>query len=405
MVAHSELCVGEKDFTSKANPEMALALDTKLQEWRGRVQASPVNAYWRWWLGELRDLMPESWRARLQHALRRVTVEVGEKDVRIGIEENSEVRRLETFSLDQDADLQKQQLRELLADNELLEAPRVLYLDGAGVLRKEVRLPIAAETNLQQVLRFEMDRQTPFKADDVYFDWNVLGHDKEEGQVRIDLAVVPRSEIDTTTEMLTARGLGVSSVDVMDGDQPLGLNLLPPDRRVKVVNQKVRFNQIMSIVLVALIAVFMGVSLYLRSHQVAEYQAAIEEVRTEALRVQRIRDQISDTMESAGFLAERRSTTPMAVDVLADVTSTLPDDTYLDRLVVGQDTVQMQGKSQNAQQLIGLVNASPLLDEAGFRGSTRVDARTGLEIFEINANVVAVDAQETVSEPEAPEEG
>ncbi|HKJ18045.1 MAG TPA: PilN domain-containing protein [Xanthomonadales bacterium] len=384
---------------------MALALDTKLQEWRGRVQASPVNAYWRWWLGELRDLMPESWRARLQHALRRVTVEVGEKDVRIGIEENSEVRRLETFSLDQDADLQKQQLRELLADNELLEAPRVLYLDGAGVLRKEVRLPIAAETNLQQVLRFEMDRQTPFKADDVYFDWNVLGHDKEEGQVRIDLAVVPRSEIDTTTEMLTARGLGVSSVDVMDGDQPLGLNLLPPDRRVKVVNQKVRFNQIMSIVLVALIAVFMGVSLYLRSHQVAEYQAAIEEVRTEALRVQRIRDQISDTMESAGFLAERRSTTPMAVDVLADVTSTLPDDTYLDRLVVGQDTVQMQGKSQNAQQLIGLVNASPLLDEAGFRGSTRVDARTGLEIFEINANVVAVDAQETVSEPEAPEEG
>jgi hypothetical protein len=65
----------------------------------------------------------------------------------------------------------------------------------------------------------------------------------------------------------------------------------------------------------------------------------------------------------------------------------LPDDTYLDRLVINNASVQMQGKSKNAQKLIELVNESTLLDGAAFRGSTRLDARSGLEIFEVNAEV------------------
>lgn len=379
---------------------MALSLDTKLQEWRVRVQASPVNAYWRWWLSEMKAVMPDAWRAKLQHALRRVTLEVNEESVVVGVEENNEIERHETFSLTRDVDLQKQEIRDLLAEKELLEAHRVLLLDGAGVLRKEVRLPIAAESNLHQVLRFEMDRQTPFRAEDVYFDWKVLGHDKEAGQVRVDLAVVPRTEIDSTSEVLAKRGLGISGVDVLHDSQPLGLNLLPSDRRAKIVNRKTRLNQMLAAGSVALIALFMVLSLYLRAHQVAEYEEAIESVRSEALRVQRIRDQINDTMESAGFLAQRRNATPLAVDVLADVTNTLPDDTYLDRLVVGGNTVQMQGKSQNAQQLIQLVNASPMMDAAGFRGSTRIDARTNLEIFEINANVTPNSEAEAPADPE-----
>jgi general secretion pathway protein L len=156
---------------------------------------------------------------------------------------------------------------------------------------------------------------------------------------------------------------------------------------MKVVNRKSRLNQGLAVAAVVLLFVVMAGSLWLRAHQASELELAIEEVREEALRVQRIRDQINDTMESAGFLSERRVAMPLAVEVLADVTRTLPDDTYLDRLVVGQNTVQMQGKSENAQQLIGQVNESALMEAAAFRGATRVDAQTGLEVFEINADI------------------
>ena len=97
-----------------------------------------------------------------------------------------------------------------------------------------------------------------------------------------------------------------------------------------------------------------------------------------------------DSSEAAGFLAKKRAETPLTIAVLAYITRILPYDTNLDRMEISKTSVKMQGKSQNAQQLIELVNESPLLEEASFRGSTRLDARSGLEIFEVNANVVKI---------------
>ena len=132
----------------------------------------------------------------------------------------------------------------------------------------------------------------------------------------------------------------------------------------------------------------MAQSLYLRKHQVEEIEAAIADVQGEAREVAQIRKQIEDASAAAGFLASRRAESPLAIELLADVTRLLPDDTYLDRLVIGATNVQMQGKSQNAQQLIEKVNESEMLDAAAFRGSTRLDARSGMEIFEVNARIV-----------------
>jgi general secretion pathway protein L len=137
-----------------------------------------------------------------------------------------------------------------------------------------------------------------------------------------------------------------------------------------------------------LLAMVMAQSIYLREHQVAELEEAIAEVQGEAREVMKIKKQIEESSEAAGFLATRRAEVPLAIEVLADITRILPDDTYLDRLVITNSSVQLQGKSQNAQRLIELVNESGLLDEAAFRGSTRLDARSGLEIFEVNAEIV-----------------
>ena len=165
--------------------------------------------------------------------------------------------------------------------------------------------------------------------------------------------------------------------------------VLPEERRHRVVNRKARLNWALGGVTVALIALVMALSLALRGHQVAELEEAIAAVRGEAMQVDRIRNQIENASEAAGFLALRRAESPLAVEILADITRILPDDTYLDRLVIGRGSVQLQGKSGNAQQLIELVNESPFLAAAAFRGSTRLDARTGLEIFEINAEITA----------------
>jgi hypothetical protein len=53
----------------------------------------------------------------------------------------------------------------------------LLCLANTKVLRQIITLPLAAEENLQQTLRFEIDRYTPFRADQVYFDYRIKARD------------------------------------------------------------------------------------------------------------------------------------------------------------------------------------------------------------------------------------
>lgn len=367
---------------------MLKVFEEKLLQLFSWLKAGPAGKFLRWWTEELRQAMPASWQQKLQHALRRATLVVRNDSLSVGIDENRSLETLEVFSMAQDAVLQKQQVEDLLLKNELQEAPRFLLMELESVLNRELKLPLAAEANLAQVLSFEMDRQTPFRASDVYFDWKILGRNNDTGQLRLEIFVIPRIEVDQAVSAVTDRGFNLSGVDIIDGDKALGLNLLPAERRFRSVNRKARMNLALGAACAVLLAMVMAQSIYLREHQVAELEEAIAEVQGEAREVMKIKKQIEESSEAAGFLATRRAEVPLAIEVLADITRILPDDTYLDRLVITNSSVQLQGKSQNAQRLIELVNESGLLDEAAFRGSTRLDARSGLEIFEVNAEIV-----------------
>jgi general secretion pathway protein L len=369
---------------------MLKLIENKLLQIVAWLKAGPAGHFFRWWIDELRQAMPAVWQQKIQRALRRVTLELQGESLIVGVDENRTLKTLDVFSIAQDTSLQNQQVEDLLLDNELEQAPRFLLLGLVSVLNREMKLPMAAESNLAQVLSFEMDRQTPFRASDVYFDWKILERGGDSGQISLELFVVPRIEVDELVNSAGKLGFQLAGVDIVDGDRTLGLNLLPADRRVRSVNPKARLNLALGAVSVALLALVMTQSLYLRAHQVTELEEAITGVQGEARQVIQIKKQIEDTSEAAGFLAMRRAETPLAIAVLADVTKILPDDTYLDRLVISKSIVQMQGKSLNAQQLIELVNESRLFDDASFRGSTRLDARSGLEIFEVNAEVQKV---------------
>jgi len=372
---------------------MANAILEKLKNLWRLLQTGPLGKFFRWWIDELRQSLPASWRQKLQYAMRRVTLGLDQENLVVGVDENRTLKVLDSFPLSEAVTLQREQIHDLLNQAELLESPRFLILSSEAVLRKEIKLPLAAEANIAQVLAFEMDRQTPFRAGDVYYDWKILQRDTESGQLALELFVVPRSEVDKSIELLEARQVRLAGVDIVDqvsSDIPartMGLNILPAEKRASGLNRKARTNLALSALAVVLLAVVMVQSLSLRAHQVEELEAAIALVQDEARKVQRIKEQIDDSSEAASFLTVRRESSPLAIELLADITRLLPDDTYLDRLVIGQSSVQLQGKSQNAQQLIEAVNSSELLDNASFRGSTRLDARSGLEIFEVNAEV------------------
>jgi len=365
---------------------MATAFENLIESTRLRYHHSGVARFLQWWVGELSQLMPASLRARMQHARRRVILEVAAGELALSSSEAGMIQQIEVYALDQDAGLQRQQISDLLANRDLQDVARDLLVPDQQVLRKTVNMPIAAENNLRQALAFEMDRQTPFRANDVYFDCRLLDRDKEGGHLKAELLVVRKSLVDDAIAELGPRGLAPSGVDVKLDGAPAGLNLLPPESRYRITNRQSRINAILAVAVAVMLAWVMAQSLWLRDHQIEELQSDIEVAQDNARRVQNIRQQIDDASEAAGFMQKHRAAEVPAVKVLSEVTRLLPDDTYLDRLLISSGNVQMQGKSDNAQQLIELVNASQMFDNASFRGPTRLDSRSGKEIFDLNAD-------------------
>jgi len=374
---------------------MAIALNNTIENIRYRFVNGPAGQFLRWWGEELRNVMPAKLRARMQYARRRLLMQVDDGEIVLSIENAESVQSLDSLSTDQDVQLQQQRIREMLLQHELTEVNRDLLLPEDAVLNTQVVMPLAAEANLRQALAYEMDRHTPFEVGEVFYDWRILSRDREASQLHFELYVTPREPVEAHIELLKRLGLAPTGVEVAgnDGslDKSLGINLLPQALRFHIVNQKDRVNQIIGAAVIFLLAFVMAQSLWLREHQLEAIGEAMDHVRAEAMAVQQIRKQIDDASEAAGFLQSRKIENGYKVEVLAELTRILPEDTYLDRLTMHMGGIQMQGKSANAQVLIELINDSPYFENASFRGPTRLDTRSRKEIFDLSANTIVRD--------------
>lgn len=371
---------------------MAISINNTIHNARLRLVNGPVGQFVKWWGEELGNAMPAQLRARMQYARRRLLIQLDDNEITLAIDGTGTMQSLDSFSTTQDLQLQQQRVRELLQEHELTEVGRELLLTETAVLCTEVVMPLATEANLRQALAYEMDRHTPFQADEVFFTWRVLSRDREAGQLHFELFVTPRERVEARLEQLRHLGLAPGGVDLAIDGEPLGINLLPDALRYRVVNQQARLNWIFAIITVSLMIFVMTQSLWLREHQIQAIGEAIDDVRAEAMVVQQIRKQIDDASDAAGFLQGRKIQNGYKVEILAELTRILPQDTFLDRLSMHAETTQMQGKSDNAQGLIELINNSPFFDDASFRGPTRLDNRSRKEIFDLSANNVLQDA-------------
>ncbi|MDX1434389.1 MAG: hypothetical protein R3286_18245, partial [Gammaproteobacteria bacterium] len=132
-----------------------------------RGLAMSVGRFFQWWGTELASMLPRALRRHLErrHDTLRLTLE-GTRAVVLE-RDNERLTEIGRVSLDQpDA-------REAMHALTRRFAPRATRVEvvvpADRLLVKEMRLPLAAQENLTEVLGFEMPRHTPFRADQVYF--------------------------------------------------------------------------------------------------------------------------------------------------------------------------------------------------------------------------------------------
>ena len=352
-----------------------------------------IGGFFAWWFKELAGLVPARLRGALEGSADAALLDLSGPEIvlsRLSGRSWRELGRVDPQGLNEPA--QARAFARLIKKAKLDELDVVLRLPASTALRKTLSLPLAAEENLRQVLTFEMDRHTPFSADEVYFDYRVRTRDAETGRMEVELVTVPRKVMDERCERAAAWGVVPDVVDIGGEDRggedaSEGINLLPADDGVNGGRRVGGLSLFLAAVAAALVAVAVYLPLEAQQREMQAFSAALTKAKAEAGAAMDLRREIDRLVEESQFLVTRKQKSVKATEVLDELTSILPDGTWLRQFKIKDRELRISGFSQAASNLIGLIEQSAMFENARFTSPVTQDRREGLERFNIAADL------------------
>jgi general secretion pathway protein L len=387
--------------------------------WRQRVRDSANRAglprFWRWWMGELGPLLPGASRAALQRRFARPVIElVDGQAVFWRPEVSNGVARLaitESVALGGDSAAVlaagRAAVTRLAASASAgIAAPKVIVaLNPRQVLRKQLTLPAAVEENLTQTLAYDLDRHTPFRAEQLYFDATIAARDPVRKTLRVDWAAALKTIVDAARKQV--EDWGAVPVAVVPGPPTTStrLNLLPSGARPR----QLQWRRWQLWVPLAAIVLLVAAAVFVPLLQKRQYAVTLAEINTEAGQQAQVADKLRQQLERVeaeyNYILAKKYAYPSAVHVLDEVTRVLPDDTWITQLELksggrGKDAqrdLYLRGESANAGKLISLLEDSKLVELVAPRSpTTKIQGSSG-EIFDLGARVRALPATTPVA--------
>ena len=367
---------------SSATQSLRPQLERARRAWR----ASPMPRLVAWWSGELRALLPAAWRGAFNDdSFWYLLARVGD---RWQLRQQGRSEPLTQWSAVAAPGMQQAAMSTALATVDPQDLRVALVLPETQVLRRQLLLPLAAAGNLQQVGAYEMDRQTPFRAEQVYYAIRELPAAAPAGRFKAELVAVPRSTLDPLLAQLHAAGIAVDAVDMARGSGRLGVNLLPPAQVPHRADPRRRINLALAAAGVLLLVLVLAQWRNNREQALATMQAQVDSMHAEAQQVATLRQQLQDNAGAAGFLVQRKQHSVTMLSVLLDLTQRIPDTSWLERLSVDNTgQIGFQGQSKRAVQLVDALKGSRLIRDANFQGSIQPDPATGKDRFYMVAQI------------------
>jgi general secretion pathway protein L len=322
---------------------------------------------WRWWTGELRQLVP----ARLS-----------------AIGGGTPVVALEMLDPLEPA-AQRDALRRLLQEGGETRGRVRLRLARGETLVRKVWLPAATEENLEQVVGFEMDRLTPFRAEDVYYDQRVVARDPAAAQIHVELAVARREILDAKVERLRGLGANVQAVLISDDAGQPPLDLMPHEQRQRDAGRDRWLVPILAATVITLLALALLLPVYNKRAAVVALMPQVAQAKQQAEATDVIRVSLEKQVTDYNFLLGRKHGTWPALGIVEEVSKLLPDHTWVQQLdvkTIGKNReVQITGETPSSSKLIEIFEQSTILQNAGTKGAVTRGSMPGTERFMIVA--------------------
>ena len=353
-----------------------------IRAWLGSPLGRGFSTFWDWWRAELAVMLPPGIRHAILPRIQRLQLELEGPELvlsRGSVDAMQEVERYDLARTDAAAVSRPVGVSEI-----------VLCLPQDKVLTKALTLPLAAEENLREVLAYEMSRQTPFRAEQVYYDHVLVGRDSRKATLSLELVLAPRRALDELLATLDSLGFHPDVVTTRDdpAQQLLAVNLLPEQYRKPRPVMAQRINAALALLSLLLLIAAVSLPLWDKRQLIRTLEPQVQAATAQAEAVRRLQEEVELLQAGARFLVEKKQSRLLTLQILNEVTRILPDDTWVNRLEIKGSEVQLQGESTAVAALIPLIESSPILENARFRSPITQVARSDAERFHLSADTV-----------------
>jgi Tfp pilus assembly protein PilN len=262
------------------------------------------------------------------------------------------------------------------------EVPRSTPPDWKSQLLAEVqmaaaRIRLGPDDTIDRILLSGEDSEAAHRElHDEIPECDLVGN-----HVRFEMPVKIRPHVQESASALGLAWCG------MAGRSSFRLNLLPPELRVR----QSRWAYVPTVIL-GLTAIVLLIALGFREvvqerALIRDLDQAIAALKPRVDRVQKVRTDAEKLERHLTYVEGLVSRRDMNLEVLRELTTVLPDETFLSFYQNSDDSIQISGSSSNAPDLLAKLENSKLLKNVVQRGTVFKDAQTGKDRFNFEAKL------------------
>lgn len=331
-----------------------------------------------WWGESLYRSLPSSFRGLFRASQPSLNLYMVNERLALSWQQDGKRRDCGEYILDKSFDFARLAKKAVRSRNYQLK----LELDEKQALHLQHTFPEGVQDNIKQVVGYQLDRITPFTLENAYFDAKVAKHDKANKLVLADIYVSPKAHVEQYLAKLKA--LGVPDIQVISA-------LASPTHLTKGLSTAAAPLASASSIPFYLFLLALTASLILpiwyKERRLGQIEDAIASLQQKASAQIEVRDKLLAAEEALSFIGEKRKTAPVMLDVVEHLSAELPPHTWVERLELSGNQVQIRGESEQALSLIDTLEISPYFEAVSFKSPVTRNPNSGKDKFHLQATV------------------
>ena len=342
-------------------------------------------AGYNWWINELIDTFPEAVRRWVSLGGQQIFIRFDTAGL-VQVQSSSHSEQLD-IPIDEYGSAEKagRQISNWLRSNRIKASGIAIFLPGERVLNPVFEIPSEAANSLQEISLAEIEKQTPFAAAQVYHRIRVIEASSDLDTISVRLTIARIEDVEHAVAVAMAANISDVVVCGEDEPDPMSSNLAPTSRKSGFYDFSRWGKPALIFVILALLAIAMHLPLERMRQVNALADTKIAELKSLNTSHQLSGSQSELLKDVYVGLINRKSTDPLQLDLLSEITRRTPDHSWLVQLQIDNSQLVLSGFSSDANDLIRSLEKSELMQNVAFSAPVTTDNRLGVDRVYIRA--------------------